>query len=75
VQRTCAGERGAVASATGAAVGGSQVASEQVRVRIVRDMPADGDSPALVAGSELLVDSTIAAALVLSGVAVEVSAD
>jgi hypothetical protein len=46
--------------------------SGQVRVKFVRDVPAEDDSPGIAAGSELLVDSTTAAALVLSGVAVEV---
>jgi hypothetical protein len=51
------------------------MANERVRVKIVSDLPADGDTPGLAAGTELVVDSTTAAALVLSGAAIELPID
>jgi hypothetical protein len=47
------------------------MAGEPVRVKIVNDVPAAGDTPEFTRGSELLVPSTTAAALILSGVAVQ----
>ena len=43
----------------------------QVSIKIVDDIPATGHTAAISKGSELVVDSTTAAALVLSGAAIQ----
>jgi hypothetical protein len=53
---------------------GSRMSSDQVSIKIVNDIPAASESTALEKGSELVVDSTTATALVLSGTAIQLPA-
>ncbi len=45
--------------------------SDRVSIKIVNDVPRSGESTGFTKGSELLVHSTTAAALVLIGAAVQ----
>jgi hypothetical protein len=49
--------------------------SDQVNIKMVNDVPAIGASLTLEKGSELLVDSTTATALVLCGAAIQLSTE
>jgi hypothetical protein len=44
---------------------------DRVNIKMVSDVPATSASPALEKGSELVVDSTTATALVVSGAAIQ----
>jgi hypothetical protein len=45
--------------------------NDQVNIKIVDDIPATGETGVPKKGSELLVDSTTATALVFSGTAIQ----
>jgi hypothetical protein len=50
------------------------MSGDQVNIKIVKD-PASGQTAALAKGSELLVDSTTATTLILSGAAIELQTE
>ena len=51
------------------------MSNDQVNIKMVSNVPATGASPAFEKGSELMVDSTTATALVVSGAAIQLSAE
>ncbi len=51
------------------------MSADQVNIKIVKDIPASGQTAALAKGSELLVDSITANILIISGAAIQLQTE